>query len=232
MDSVDLTPFGFTQTESLAYSTLLEMGPSSGYAVGGTLSIARANAYQALKGLVAKEAASVSGEDPQVYRPIRPDALLAKIARDEAAKLDELEGQMAALRTLTGDSATAHFAGEREFYAIALRVVTRESGGVHCVAPTTVLSALLPIWRKRQADGSESRIWALGDEPTTSFPIPIAGTVPLDRVVRHFGSPAVLLTAGEAAGMGRIHDGDLTGLWSSDATLVGATRAALEAVTA
>ena len=30
---LDLTPFGFTPTESSIYETLLDLGPSSGYAV-------------------------------------------------------------------------------------------------------------------------------------------------------------------------------------------------------
>ena len=51
---LDLTPFGYTQTENLVYSRLLQGGPASGYAVARDLLIARANAYQALRGLVAK----------------------------------------------------------------------------------------------------------------------------------------------------------------------------------
>ncbi|MGH9818242.1 MAG: helix-turn-helix domain-containing protein, partial [Candidatus Acidiferrales bacterium] len=41
----DLTPFGFTPTESLMYATLLRLGPSTGYAVARRARIARANAY-------------------------------------------------------------------------------------------------------------------------------------------------------------------------------------------
>ncbi len=60
MTDIDLTPFGFTPTENLAYGALLDLGPSSGYAVAKELSIARANAYQALNGLVAKGAAVIT----------------------------------------------------------------------------------------------------------------------------------------------------------------------------
>src|ERR687891_554380 len=50
--AVDLTPFGFTPTESLVYTALLRLGPSTGYAVARRARVARANAYAALEGLV------------------------------------------------------------------------------------------------------------------------------------------------------------------------------------
>src|SRR5881275_2775955 len=57
----DLTPFGFTPTESLAYLTLLRLGPSTGYAVARAARLARANAYGALEGLALRGAAGPSG---------------------------------------------------------------------------------------------------------------------------------------------------------------------------
>lgn len=225
---VDLTPFGYTPTESAAYEALLENGPSSGYGLALVLGIARANSYQALRGLVAKGAASVEGEDPAIYRAIRPDTLLAQIAQAEEAKLELLERQMAS-RGRGGKEATLRFSGERELYAIALRTASREPGPVACLAPATVLSALVPIWRKRAADGAETSIWILGNA-TESFPIPVARQIPVEHAVRHFGSPVVILTSGPAAGIGRIVDARLTGLWSSDQTIVGAAKATLQAI--
>ena len=55
--SVDLTPFGFTPTESAVYAVLLTQGPGTGYAIARSAGLARANAYAALEGLVAKGAA-------------------------------------------------------------------------------------------------------------------------------------------------------------------------------
>ncbi|MCH8838950.1 MAG: hypothetical protein IIA60_14340 [Candidatus Marinimicrobia bacterium] len=57
MTAVDLTPFGFTPTESQVYQVLLEHGPGTGYAIARAANLARANAYSALAGLVAKGAA-------------------------------------------------------------------------------------------------------------------------------------------------------------------------------
>lgn len=228
--SVDLTPFGFTGTESAAYGALLEVGPSSGYRLARALGIARANTYQALRGLVRKGAASAEGQDPEIYRAIRPDALLAQIAKAEQTKLDVLERQMAS-QDQRGAEATAAFSGERELYAIALRTVTREPGPVACLAPVSVLAALVPIWRKRAADEAETSLWILG-ETSESLPIPVVAPIPTERAVRHFGSPVAILTTGPAVGLGRLPEGQLTGLWSSDPSIVGAVRAALEALTA
>src|SRR5207253_2498167 len=53
---LDLTPFRFTATESLAYAALLRLGPSTGYAVAHATRVARANTYGALEGLVSRTA--------------------------------------------------------------------------------------------------------------------------------------------------------------------------------
>jgi sugar-specific transcriptional regulator TrmB len=50
----DLTRFGFTPTEGLVYQVLLTGGPGTGYAIARAAGLARANAYSALEGLVAK----------------------------------------------------------------------------------------------------------------------------------------------------------------------------------
>src|SRR5438874_238681 len=47
--AVDLTPFGFTPTESQVYGALLRLGPSTGYAVAHATRVARANTYGALE---------------------------------------------------------------------------------------------------------------------------------------------------------------------------------------
>src|SRR2546425_246043 len=53
MSPVDLRPFGFTPTESLVYAALLELGPSTGYAVARAARLARA--AQSIEGVLAAE---------------------------------------------------------------------------------------------------------------------------------------------------------------------------------
>src|SRR2546430_15533261 len=83
MATVDLTPFGFTATESVVYSALLRLGPATGYAVGRATRLARANAYAALEGLVTRGAAQRAAGRPAHYRPADPRALLARLAAQQ-----------------------------------------------------------------------------------------------------------------------------------------------------
>jgi DNA-binding MarR family transcriptional regulator len=222
---IDLTPFGYTPTESLAYTALLTNGPSSGYAAAGKMGVARANAYQALRGLVAKGGAEVTGSDPKVFRATRPADLLARIARDQAAKLDTLEREISAWDS-AGASATTVFSNEREFYAIALRVATRAPGPVACLAPASVHSLLLPIWRKRALDGSETNIWIVGRKPP-QFPVTVSGEIEESSVRRYFGGPAAVLLTAESAAVALFQDEQPTGQLTSEPAVVGAVRAAL-----
>ena len=76
---LDLTPFGFTPTESHVYEILVTKGPGTGYAVARSAGLARANTYSALEGLVRKGAARVDEGRPERYRPEPPSTLLGRI---------------------------------------------------------------------------------------------------------------------------------------------------------
>src|SRR5919204_1607207 len=94
MRGADLTPFGFTPTESLVYVTLLRIGPSTGYAVARAARLARANAYGALEGLVLRGAATRTSTRPVRYRPTDPQALLAHLATVQGEALDRLTREL------------------------------------------------------------------------------------------------------------------------------------------
>ena len=96
-DAIDLTPFGFTHTESKMYSTLVSFGPGTGYALAQAAGLARANAYSALEGLVTKGAARVDGGRPKRYRPETGAALLARVGDRQTAALDQLSASLSAI---------------------------------------------------------------------------------------------------------------------------------------
>jgi sugar-specific transcriptional regulator TrmB len=227
--AVDLTPFGFTATESLAYNALLRRGPSSGYAVAKHLSIARANAYQALNGLVSKAAADRLDETPQRYRAVRPDAVLSFVTAANAGRLDQLEAQMSALTQKEGET-NVRLSGRRALLDVLLRTAAKESGQIDCLAPPGILQALSPAWRMRAMEGRTSTLWALG-EPSSAFPVPLEGTVELERARGIFDAEMVILVARDVAVIARVTEDSASGYWTSDATLVGLGLAALTHLT-
>lgn len=230
MTDIDLTPFGFTPTENRVYGALLELGPSSGYGLAKDLSIARANAYQALNGLVSKGAAVAAGEQPQRYRAERPDAVLARVVNTEARKLEVLEDQVRAIGP-RGGAATIPLEGRRGLVGLALKTVAREPGPVVCVGPPDLIAELSPGWRRRSVDQRASSLWLLGDDPG-DLPTEPAGTIDPDRIAEFFDSPVFFLVAGDVAIFTRIGPGSSVGYWTSDLTILGAVRAAVAALTA
>jgi hypothetical protein len=227
--AIDLTPFGFTPTEAAVYQRLLALGPSSGYGVAKDAGLARANAYSALDGLVAKGAALVEEAAPKLYRPVAPHALLARIAAQESAKLDRLDEQVAA-EGRGGAPATVAVSGEREFSQMALRTAARHPGPAVFLGPPGSLAMLLPVWRKRDADGAPTHLFASGD-PDPAFPLPLAGAIAAAEVHRFFGSQVSLLLTSEAAIGGAGEGSELAGFWTTDRLLVGLLYAAAERVT-
>src|SRR5688572_1092375 len=94
MPRLDLTHFGFTPTEGLVYEVLLTGGPGTGYAIARAAGLARANAYSALEGLVAKGAARVEPGRPRRYRPEAPAGLIARISNDHGLALERLSREL------------------------------------------------------------------------------------------------------------------------------------------
>lgn len=226
MEPVDLTPFGFTPTESAAYGALLAAGPSSGYAVARHLAVARANAYQALNGLVTKQAADCTGEDPQIFRAVQPAALLARISRDTATKLSQLERQVDALDA-GGAPDTVWFTGAAEFSTLLMRLVVREPEPVVAVLNTDLLSQTMPVWRTRAANERPTTVWSIG-EPPVDFPLPVQQAT--DPAVDGAGSSVSVVVTATAAMLCHEVAGDVAGCWTSHPLLLAAAHATASAI--
>lgn len=229
MTDIDLTPFGFTQTENIAYGALLHLGPSSGYALAKELTIARANAYQALNGLVAKGAAVTTDDQPKRFRAERPDAILARVIEEEAQKLDALESQIQTVGQRDG-AALVQIQGRRALLAIALRTLARAPGEVTCVGGPDLVLALGPAWRRRALDSRPSTVWLVGEDPG-NLPVEPAGGIDASKSDKLFNGPVFLLLAGDVAVIACLDGEEASGYWTSDITIVGAARGLLAHLT-
>jgi sugar-specific transcriptional regulator TrmB len=224
MKTVDLTPFGFTPTESLVYTTLLRLGPTTGYAVALASRLARANVYAALEGLVTRGAATrASPARPVRYRPTDPQALLAHLATLQGEALDRLSR---ALRDSTRptDPATKEVAGARAVANLVLQLVARAERRVDGVLAAELWRPTLPAWRHAsRSGGAVVALRIAGDAPEGTEGL-IAGTVP--------GDAPTILVVDEAQAIVTTGAGDaIAGVWSSHPLIVMLARRALEATT-
>ncbi len=210
----------------------MELGPSSGYALAKALNIARANAYQALNGLVAKGGAIRTEKEPQRYRAERPDAMLARIVDAESRKLEALERQVTAVGTHPG-APVVPIEGRRGLVNTALRTVAR-APEVTLLGPEDLVMALGPAWRRRSAENMPSAVWVVGreGEETANLPVAVAGFVDPGRIDQFFGSEVFVLLASDVAMVARVGKGEVVGYWTTDITIVGVVRAAMVALTA
>lgn len=168
MPNPDLTPFGFTPTESIAYATLLRLGPSTGYAVARGARLARANAYGALEGLVTRGAATRTPGRPARYRPTDPQALLAHLATLQGEALDRLSR---ALKDAAhpGDPITREVTGARAVANLVLQLVARAERTVDGVLAPELWRPTLPAWR-RAGERAQVRLRVAGDLPPDAPP--------------------------------------------------------------
>ncbi|HWC75414.1 MAG TPA: helix-turn-helix domain-containing protein, partial [Gemmatimonadales bacterium] len=166
--ALDLTPFGFTPTESLVYTTLLRLGPATGYAVARAARLARANAYSALEGLVNRGAASRTPPPhrPARYRPTDPQGLLAQLAMRQGEALDRLGRELQEL-SLPGEPITREVAGLRAVANLVMQLVARATKRVEGVMAAELWRPTLPAWR-RAAERARIALRMIGDLPADS----------------------------------------------------------------
>lgn len=144
---VDLTPFGFTPTESQVYAALLSLGPSTGYAVANATRVARANSYGALEGLVARTAAIRLPGRPTRYRAADPAALIAQLATQQGQALDRLAAALSEAAD-QGEADTRSVAGGRALASLILHLVARAGQRTEGVLASELVRPTLPALRR------------------------------------------------------------------------------------
>ena len=214
---LDLTPFGFTPTESQVYAALLKLGPSTGYAVAHAVRVARANTYGALEGLVARTAAIRLPGRPHKYRAADPHALIAQLAAEQGEALDRLSaGLSAASASVEPEIRTV--VGARAVGNLILQLVARAEQRAAGVLAVELLRPTLPAWRRaRERAAIELRV--AGEVPAELQTL-VSGDAPAD------GPTALLIDDAQAVvvtGSGEL----ATGLWTSHPAIVALVRATL-----
>lgn len=154
MAGVDLTPFGFTPTESRVYEVLLGEGPGTGYAVARSAGLARANAYSALEGLVTKGAARAENGQPKLFRAEPPASVLARVANAQGEALDRLNRALDGLGA--GDSpSVVELSSPRGLLQLLTQELGRAVHSVRLVAPAEAYPLLGPALRRVVSAGLE-----------------------------------------------------------------------------
>ena len=218
MAAIDLTPFGFTATESLVYAALLRLGPSTGYGVARATRLARANTYGALEGLVSGGAAFRSPPPgrPVHYRPSDPQTLVAQLAARQGAALDRL-GRALRDASLPVEPETRVITGERAVGNLIQQLVARAERHVAGVLAAALWRPTLPAWR-RAAARAVVDVKLAGDSVDTEGIL--TAVVPADEPTLLLIDDAQVITATGA--------GDATlALWSAHPHVVELARRAL-----
>jgi sugar-specific transcriptional regulator TrmB len=216
-NSLDLTPFGFTPTESRVYAALLRLGPSTGYALAHAARVARANTYGALEGLVGRTAASRLPGRPARYRAADPRALIAQLAAQQGEALDRLSAELGTA-TAAVEPETRTVVGARAASNLILQVVARAEQRAEGVLAAELLRPTLPAWR-RAKDRAVVELRVAGDVPVEAQTL-VTGSVAPD-------APTTLLIDNVQAvvvtGSGEL----ATGLWTSHPAVIALVQAVL-----
>ena len=221
MARVDLTPFGFTPTESLVYEVLLTAGPGTGYAIARAAGLARANAYSALEGLVTKGAARADGGRPRRYRPEDTTAVIARIANDHGQALDQLSVDLEALATPSAPTLVEIDSPRAALHLIS-HDVARASKAVALLAPPEAYPLLAPALRRPASAGVELTLLATGPVELSFAPV-----VVVDQVSEWPGAPLICVVDDKSAIVAYRDGNDVHGHWGTAPAMIAAARLAV-----
>jgi sugar-specific transcriptional regulator TrmB len=116
----EMKQLGFTGAEAQIYIYLLQHPLSTGYEVSKGTTLPRANTYQALETLVAKERIIAVSQDPIRYSAVPPARLLKRIQEETQQRCRDLEQQLSALEK---PDSVGHFWELNEYTRVEARMV-------------------------------------------------------------------------------------------------------------
>jgi sugar-specific transcriptional regulator TrmB len=218
---VDLTPFGFTPTESLVYEVLLTGGPGTGYAIARTAGLARANAYAALEGLVAKGAARSEEGRPKRYRPEPPSAVLARIMDRYGASLATLSEKLAEI-SVPASPTLVEVRTTRGILQLISHEVGRAQAEVTLLAPADAYPVLTPSLRRAATANLSLLLFC-----PTEVSLPFAEVRRASLGDGWPGQPVIMTVDGRSALLASREGDAVQGHWGTAPTLVAAARLVL-----
>ena len=218
---LDLTSFGFTPTESLVYEILLTEGPGTGYAIARAAGLARANAYSALEGLVAKGAARVEGR-PKQYRPEAPAGLIARISNNHGLALERLSAELEQI-SVPNTPTVVEIESGRAMLQLLTHDVARAGRSLLLLAPPDAFPLLAPALRRPVSAEVPVTLWSTGP-----VELDFARVDVVTREERWPGMPIIAVVDERSAVIGARNGNDVQGHWSTAPTFIAAARLALE----
>jgi sugar-specific transcriptional regulator TrmB len=213
---LDLTPFGYTPTESLIYEVLLTGGPGTGYTIARAAGIARANVYAALEGLVTKGAARVEEGRPRQFRPEPPSTLLARLSDRQGEAMERLSVALTALTvpdtpTLVEIQLMGH-------------EIARAERSVSLLAPPDGCLTLAPHLRRAAAANVTLEV-------TSTAAVPLGNIAVTIIPAPSWPGDPVLLVIDDRAALSGARNGDrFSGHWGSAPAFVASVQRALTAL--
>ncbi len=222
MPRIDLTGFGFTPTESLIYEVLLTSGPGTGYALARAAGLARANAYSALEGLVAKGAARVEGGRPRQYRPEPPTSLIARISNDHGMALERLSADLDTIAVPSTPTVVEIESGRAVLQLIS-HDVARATRSVALAAPPDAFPLLAPALRRPVSSGLPVELYSTAPVDLGFHPVEI-----ISNGHSWPGMPIISVVDDRSAILGSRQGSEVRGHWSTAPALVAAARLTLQ----
>ena len=221
---LDLTPFDFTPTESLIYGVLVTRGPGTGYAVARAAGLARANAYAALAGLVAKGAARVDEGRPKRYRPEPPAVLLSLIVDRQGRSIEALAQALDEISIPSSPTLTpvTSMRGVAQFLGIE---IARARISVRLLLPDDLFVAIAPALRRLASLDTETWLYADGSGASDLPDVQV-----VDVSDRWPGRPLLAVIDNRIALIGSVEASAVSGYWTTAPALVAAAEQAVSAL--
>ncbi len=184
--------------------------------------MARANAYSALEGLVAKGAARVDGGRPRQYRPEPPASLIARITNDHGHALEKLSEDLGSI-LVPGTPTVVELGSGRAVLQLLTHNVARAAESVRLLAPSDAFPLLAPALRRPVAAGLAVELFS-----TKHVDLDFIGVEVIPAGHAWPGMPIITIVDESSALIAARQGSDVHGHWSAAPSFVAAARLTLD----
>lgn len=166
MDVIErLMALGFSLHEAKVYVALLQQPSATGYELARTTGLPRANVYQILSALVARNAIQLISDSPARYLAHPPSDVLGRIKRETAARCDALVADLATLAPPPEPTAFWTLRGrDGVIERVSLLIAEATSRVAICLWTDDLVWARAPL-REASRRGCQTVINLFGDAP-------------------------------------------------------------------
>lgn len=157
-----LKELGFTEYEGKVYMALLDEHPMSAYSISKNSSVPHSRVYDTTRRLIKKGYVTSKENNPELFSPISPEELVARLRRDNSKLTSELKQQLDSIQFTADFDPVWNLPGRTDALEMAAELIAQAEERIFVGLWDEELEVLEEAFRKAEKRGARILILLYG----------------------------------------------------------------------